>query len=170
MTVVYRFQTETSPVTPLRLKVEINTREHFCVLGSPRRRFEVANPWFTGTADVLGYEPEELLGTELRALYQRKKGRDLFDLSEALVRLRDLAPAKIIACFTRYLENDGLRVTRSEFEQNLAEKIEDKIFLADVPPLLAIGNSFDPRTACDRVRETLITRLPEGASRKEKRR
>lgn len=170
VTIVYRFQTETLPVTPLRLKVEINTREHFSVLGSPRRRFEVANPWFTGAAEVLGYVPEELLGTKLRALYQRKKGRDLFDLSEALVRLPALAPDKIVDCFTCYLEKDGLRVTRTEFEQNLAEKIEDKAVLADVPPLLAIGTSFDPRAAYDRVRETLLSRLPEGSSRKKNRR
>lgn len=170
VTFMYRFESETLPVTPLRLKVEINTREHLCVLGSPRIRFEVANPWFTGSAEVLGYHPEELLGTKLRALYQRKKGRDLFDLSEAITRLGGLDPDKVIACFTRYLDNDGLRVTRTEFEKNLAEKIEDRAFFADVPPLLAPGSTFDPKAAWGRVRETLISRLPEGSSRKKKRR
>lgn len=33
VTFYYRFESETRPVTPLKLKVEINTREHFCVLG-----------------------------------------------------------------------------------------------------------------------------------------
>jgi len=122
---------------------------------------------------VLTYEAEELLGTKLRALYQRKKGRDLFDLSEALTRIAGLDAEKVVACFKRYLENDGRRVTGAEFEENLAEKIDDKVFLADVPPLLALGVSFDPPAALERVREAFLSRLPEGGSgkkRKERRR
>jgi predicted nucleotidyltransferase component of viral defense system len=173
VTFFYRFESEAKPITPLRLKVETNTREHFCVLGPRKARFQVDSPWHSGAADVLTYEPEELLGTKLRALYQRKKGRDLFDLSEALTRLAGLDPEKVVACFKRYLENDGRRVTHAEFEENLAEKIEDKVFLGDVPPLLALGVSFDPAAALERVREAFLSRLPEGGSkktRKERRR
>ena len=168
VTFVYRVESETKPITPLKLKVEINTREHFCVLGLRRSPFQVDSPWHTGSADVLTYEPEELLGTKLRALYQRKKGRDLFDLSEALVRLPGLDVERLIACFTRYLENDGLRVTRAEFERNLAEKMEDKAFLNDVPPLLALGVSFDPAAARERVQDAIISRLPVGTSQRNK--
>ena len=166
VTFFYRFESETKPITPLRLKVETNTREHLCVLGPRKARFQVDSPWHSGAADVLTYEPEELLGTKLRALYQRKKGRDLFDLSEALTRLDGLDPEKVVACFKRYLENDGHRITRAEFEENLAEKIEDKVFLGDVPPLLALGVSFDPAAALERVRETFLSRLPEGGAKK----
>jgi predicted nucleotidyltransferase component of viral defense system len=168
VTFFYRFESETKPITPLRLKVETNTREHLCVLGSRKARFQVDSPWHSGAADVLTYEPEELLGTKLRALYQRKKGRDLFDLSEALTRLAGLDPEKVVSCFARYLENDGRRVTRAEFEANLAEKIDDKVFLGDVPPLLALGVSFDPAAALERVREAFLSRLPEGGSKKKR--
>ena len=170
VTFFYRFESEIKPITPLKLKVETNTREHFCVLGPRRARFQVDSPWHSGAADVLTYEPEELLGTKLRALYQRKKGRDLFDLSEALTCLAGLDAEKVVACFTRYLDNDGRRVTRTQFEENLAEKIEDKVFLSDVPPLLALGVSFDPAAALERVRDAFISRLPEGASKKKERR
>jgi predicted nucleotidyltransferase component of viral defense system len=170
VTFVYRFESETKPVTPLKLKVETNTREHFCVLGPCRARFQVDSPWHSGAADVLTYEPEELLGTKLRALYQRKKGRDLFDLSEALTRIAGLDAEKVVACFTRYLENDGSRVTRTEFEANLAAKIDDKVFLSDVPPLLALGASFDPAVALGRVRDAFLSRLPESASKQRKER
>ncbi len=169
-TFYYRFESETKPVTPLRLKVEINTREHFSVLGLRRTRFQVDSPWHSGAAGVLTYELEELLGTKLRALYQRKKGRDLFDLAEALTRRPGLDAGKVVACFTRYLQSDGRYVTRTEFEENMAEKIQDKVFLSDVPPLLALGVSFDPRAALDRVREAFISRLPEGGSKKKERR
>ncbi len=70
-TFLYRFDSETKPITPLKLKVETNTREHFFVLGPRRIGFEVKSPWHSGEANVLTYEPEELLGTKLRALYQR---------------------------------------------------------------------------------------------------
>ena len=36
--------------------------------------------WFTGSADIITYEMDELMATKLRALYQRRKGRDLFDV------------------------------------------------------------------------------------------
>ncbi|MHB8879834.1 MAG: nucleotidyl transferase AbiEii/AbiGii toxin family protein [Myxococcaceae bacterium] len=103
-------------------------------------------------------------------LYQRKKGRDLFDLSEALTRITGLDAEKVVTCFTRYLENDGRRVTRTELEENLAEKIDDKVFLSDVPPLLALGVSFDPAAALGRVRDAFFSRLPESESKKRKER
>jgi len=42
--------------------------------------FEVNNAWFSGKCNVTGYTIEEMLSTKLKALYGRKKGRDLFDL------------------------------------------------------------------------------------------
>ena len=77
----YRLRSEAKPSTPLRPNVETNTREHFFVLGPRNVRFDVVSPWHSGTAEALTYEPEELLGTKLRVLYQRKRGRHLFDLS-----------------------------------------------------------------------------------------
>ncbi len=81
---VHRFESEDVPPLKMRLKIEVNTREHFTQLGRARVPFEVNSPWFRGTADVHTFALDELLGTKLRALYQRKKGRDLFDLSHAL--------------------------------------------------------------------------------------
>ena len=83
-TLCYRFETTSSPVSTIRLKIEINTREHFAVLGTTRRSFTVDNPWFNGTAELPVYHIDELLGTKMRALYQRKKGCDLYDLWIAL--------------------------------------------------------------------------------------
>lgn len=106
ITFVYRFSSEIAPITPLKLKVEINTREIFSVLGHERRRFAVASPWFTGEADILTYRLEELLGTKLRALYQRRKGRDLFDLDLALRLVPTLDLALVVACCERYLAHE----------------------------------------------------------------
>ena len=168
MTFTFRFESETRPVTSLKLKVETNTREHLCVLGFQRTSFAVENPWFNGTAKLLTYAPEELLGTKLRALYQRKKGRDLFDLSEALTRIDGLVPATVVECFARYMDHEGRRVTRAEFQENLAEKVTDEAFLSDVPPLLTLGVSFDAIAAAERVRRAFLSLLPEGSAKRKR--
>jgi predicted nucleotidyltransferase component of viral defense system len=46
--------------------------------------FRIDYPWFSGTAEVSTFTHEEMLATKLRALLQRDKGRDLFDLAHAL--------------------------------------------------------------------------------------
>jgi len=156
---VYRFESEDTPPLKLRLKVEINTREHFTELGVKRVPFDVANPWFNGRADVSTCAIDELLGTKLRALYQRKKGRDLFDVWYALDQgLID--PATLLACFDRYMTEDDRRVTRAQFEANLAHKRKQPDFRDDIAPLLRPTFSWDFHAAMDAVLEHLIARIP----------
>ena len=164
MTFVYRFDSEIQPVTPLRLKVEVSTREHFTVFGFVRKLVAIDNPWFTGQAEVVTYTIEELLGTKLRACYQRKKGRDLFDLAVSLARHPELDAGKTVNCFQRYMENMGAVVSRAEFEANLAEKLGDPAFHGDIAPLLAMTeageNPFDVAAAAEAVMMKFIAQLP----------
>jgi hypothetical protein len=134
----YRFTTEIEQVEWKRLKVEVNSREHFSVLGLVHGRFEVASPCCTGTAEITTYELDELLGTKLRALYQRKKGRDLFDLWIAAGRL-NIDAEKPARCLLRYVENEGLRITRAELEANLEGKLDEAVFRRDIEPLAALS-------------------------------
>jgi predicted nucleotidyltransferase component of viral defense system len=92
VTLTYRMESEEG--LPLKLKVEINSREHFSVLGFERRQFSVGSRWFSGNATILTYQLDELLGTKVRALYQRKKGRDLFDLWKAFT-YTEIKPVQI---------------------------------------------------------------------------
>jgi len=164
MTLLYRFESEIPPVTPLRLKIEVNTRVHFAVLGLARKRVAIGNPWFEGASDVTTYELEELLATKLRAFYQRKKGRDLFDLSTAIDRFPALDTGKVVRCFQHYMEMSGARVSRAEFEANVAEKLSDPVFHADVAPLLALRSNaevqFDVVRAAESIHDSLLSRLP----------
>jgi predicted nucleotidyltransferase component of viral defense system len=148
---VYRFDAEGLPATKLRLKVEINTREHFAVHGHHRQLVRVENPWFTGSAKVVTFALEELLGTKLRALYQRKKGRDLFDLARALQEHPALDRAKVVGCFDAYMKHGRTPCSRAEFEKNLAAKEADTTFLSDAHALLAVspGAAFDAGFAYD---------------------
>lgn len=160
VTFKFRFQSEDTPALPLTLKVEINTREHFAVHGLQDVPFHVQSRWFEGECDIPSYGLNELLGTKLRALYQRRKGRDLFDLAIALDN-PDSNPDQIIETFAAYMADGGHHVTKPQFEENLAAKMENKLFTADIGPLLRDGFAWDLKTMAEKVSDELIARLPE---------
>lgn len=83
-TMVFKADSTFPPIISMRLKIEINCKEHFTILGLTKVPFEVKSQWFNGACEITTYQLDELIGTKLRALYQRKKGRDLFDLQKAL--------------------------------------------------------------------------------------
>lgn len=159
VTFFYRFESEDTAPIRLRLKVEINSREHFSVFGFTKAPFAVDSRWFSGAADIATYDLDELLGTKLRALYQRKKGRDLFDLAVALEK-GEADPERIIHAFSAYMDHGGHDVTRALFEQNMAAKLCDRMFAADIGPLLASGYDWNLEHAARTVSSRLIARLP----------
>lgn len=160
VTFVYRFDSEDTPPIRLRLKVEINSREHFAVHEFSTVPFAVSSRWFEGSCQITSYEIDELLGTKLRALYQRKKGRDLFDLATAL-KHPGIDPIRIIAAFSEYMDKGGHYVTRALFDQNLAAKLHDPLFIADIGPLLAPEYRWDIADAAQAVSSQLIALFPE---------
>ena len=133
-----------SPI-PIRLKIEINTREREAYDPIQARPFRVENPWFSGAAEVPTFSNEELLATKLRALLQRKKGRDLIDLSHSLETFPALDTQKVVDLLGRYLAATGISISRAQAEQRMFEKLDDPNFMADVRPLLAadVRDSFD---------------------------
>ena len=155
----YGFDSGGAPPMRMRVKVEINTREHLAVLGYTSRPLSVRSRWFEGTAEVRTFELDELLATKLRALYQRKKGRDLFDL---LVGLEDgrSNPQRIVRTFRSYMDAESRPPTRAMFEQNLDGKLRDPSFGPDMSGLLAAGREWDPIAAARVVSEALLSRLP----------
>ena len=159
VTLTYRFESEDSPPFKMRLKIEINTREHFTELGLFSVPFTVESRWFSGSADVTTFKLNELLGTKLRALYQRKKGRDLFDVAFALQR-DDVDPAVLLRCFERYMTEGRHEVTRAQFEANLHEKSRDADFRDDIKALLGPRTPWDFDEAMRLVLEGVVVRLP----------
>ncbi len=67
----------------------------------------------------------------MRALYQRKQGRDLFDLAVAFEKIPKLNAKKVVRCFLRYMKHEGASISRAEFESNLLEKLADPVFTED---------------------------------------
>lgn len=159
MRATWRFATETPPSRRMRLKVEANTREHFTVQGLVPTRFRVESRWFTGEATVATVRVDELLGTKLRALYQRRKGRDLFDLHRVGVG-GGVDLDRVVEAFRAYTERQGFRVSRAEFEANLLAKLSDREFRTDIAPLLAPGLDYDVDQAAAWVATEVLPRLP----------
>jgi predicted nucleotidyltransferase component of viral defense system len=158
VTIIYRFETTSAPAQQVRLKIEINTREHFSVLGLERRGFEVKGRWFSGGADINVFQLDELLGTKLRALYQRKKGRDLYDLWLAL-SMQKVRVARVVECFERYTAHGETPISRAELEENLAAKLREQSFREDVIPLIPTHVRYNPREAAELVQDRLVSAL-----------
>lgn len=158
-TMKFRFDSEFPPVVPLRLKIETNCREHFAELGWQRTRFSVESSWYIGSCDLTTYKLEELLGTKLRALYQRKKGRDLYDLYQALTRA-DVDPKAVIRCYKRYMIfSVGNTPTQKEFILNMEDKMQDSYFGGDITGLIRPDDKYDQKEAYRIVRQELIEKM-----------
>lgn len=73
---------------------------------------------------------------KLRALLQRDKGRDLFDLDHALDALPELNLDRVIELFVRYLDEQGQAISRAEAEQRMLAKFARPDLLGDIRALL----------------------------------
>ena len=137
----------------VRTKLEINTYERSPMMPLAKRAHRVDNPFYTGEADIPTFQPEELVATKLRALYQRKKGRDLYDLWLALTVL-DLDPEAIVAAFPAY-RPEG--VDGKLMADNLAAKLADKTFCTDIDAMVRVSSpAYDPQEAGEMVTEKLL--------------
>lgn len=160
-TMLFRMDSEVPPVQPIRLNVEINCLEHFNVLGLEKVPFDVSNSWFSGKCELTTYAFDELVGTKLRALYQRKKGRDLFDLQMA-IQSGKIDVERVLECYNRYMEFVVDNVpTYKQFVQNMETKLQDPEFVGDTDLLLREGtNHFDPQSAWELVKQMFVDKMP----------
>lgn len=154
----YKFDSESG--NRLRLKIEINCQEHFHVLPHEEINFDVANDWFSGTAKLTTYNLNELLGTKLRALYQRKKGRDLFDLYYAS-QVADIDINTIVPCFKEYMaQGSGLKPpTQKQFINNIKDKEQDRDFTSDMSLLLRPEIKYDQSKAFEWIIDEVASRI-----------
>ncbi len=161
----FRVDAEDGSGVPIRLKVEINTREIQAFDDPASLSLRIENPWFSGEASISTFSREEMLATKLRALLQREQGRDLYDLAHALEVFQDLNIATLIEMFGRYLALSGQTVSRAQAQERMFAKLANPCFLLDVRPLLpaAQAEALTEETTADsfrRVFTMLIDRLP----------
>ncbi len=158
-TLVYRFNSESVTPVSLRLKIEINCREHFSVLGYTTKEFNINTGWFKGSCNIQTYQLEEMIGTKIRALYQRLKGRDLYDLYKALT-LANLNIEKVLTCYHEYMkfvvDNPP---TQKQYLQNMELKMKDREFLDDTVSLLRVEETYDYEKAYDLIKTNLLKKI-----------
>lgn len=155
-TMVFRVESEDG--IPIRLKVETNCREHLTVLGIQQMPFKVESSWFTGEVMIPTYDIHELLGTKLRALYQRKKGRDLFDLWYAATQ-KTLDYEKIVEIWKHYMNEEGHSVAQTEFISNVEAKVQDPDFGNDMQGLLGTATTYDTIRAYLEIRTAILEKI-----------
>jgi predicted nucleotidyltransferase component of viral defense system len=153
---VYLDAEPTVPPGRIRVKVETNIAETNSYKETITLPLSVDSQWFQGHGEIPTYELEELMGTKLRALYQREKGRDLFDL---WLVLRDGADAgEIVAAFNHYMGEDAF--TYPQLRQNLRNKVSSSEFDSDLETLVTVlPAEYDVTAAADLVMEELGSRL-----------
>jgi predicted nucleotidyltransferase component of viral defense system len=157
-TMIYRFESEIAPIVPMKLKVEINCREHFTLEGYQNTPFSINTNWFKGTCEVVTFTIEELLATKLRALYQRKQGRDLFDLDHAL-KNHKIIPQRITNGFAEYVKRGGHSITKEDYLKNVDDKLNDGEFQGDITSLLRPEVEFEFASGWKNVRDKVIELL-----------
>lgn len=156
---VYRFTSEYEGIR-MRLKLEINCKEHFNVLDWVNFPFEVNSEWFSGKTEIRTYNINELLGTKLRALYQRSKGRDLFDLDYSRLNT-ELDLEQMIKCFYKYISfATGNRTpSKKEFLMNIEEKEHDANFTGDMEALLRPEIAYNQENAFEWLKSEVLERI-----------
>lgn len=154
---IYKY--ETINKMPAKLKIEINTTEHFQVLPLKSVPFVVKSDWFNGTANIITYEMDELMATKLRALYQRRKGRDLFDIW--FVKTNELISLnQVFDIFQRYCIYNNMKISGKEFLKNLEFKKNHRDFHMDMSILLPSKLNWHFEEAYQFVVENVISKLP----------
>ncbi len=159
-TLIFRFDSETEPVQPLKLKVETNCREHRSLFDLEYKLFEVKSSWYNGSSRIPTFQIEELIGTKLRALYQRKKGRDLYDIYKALNSKLPISIEKTILAYKYYMKDEASGIPDKEtYLENITMKIRDPEFRADTSILLRGSERYEPESGYKILKDTLFSKL-----------
>lgn len=155
--VTMRFEAPGEGGGRMRVKIETNIAETAARYPRERLAYAVGSPWFSGEAQVGTFHIDELVATKLRALYQRKKGRDLFDLWHVLVAL-PVDDERIVEALGHYLRDEVFSFR--ELALNLRAKLRDPDFAADLSALVVrTPDGYALEVAADTVMERLGSRL-----------
>ncbi|MFC1462362.1 nucleotidyl transferase AbiEii/AbiGii toxin family protein [Verrucomicrobiota bacterium] len=145
----------------LKIVVEANVTERTSHRPITNLPFEFPFRLDSVSAVINGYDINEMVGTKMRALFQRRRGRDLFDLYWALEHATPpVHSVAVVESFLYYLRKEGSQAGRKEFIAILDSHLGDPGFRSDTDHLLRQGVQYDPLHAGDSVREKLLNLLP----------
>jgi len=148
---IYHYDSVDSSIR--KLKIEINVRETLPEKDLQEIPYSVDSNYFQGSTKILVFNTEEMIGTKIRALYQRSKGRDLFDLFE--VSKTNVDWGNIISSFKKL----NINVSQKDYLFNIEEKMKDNDFLTDLAPLLPAGVTYNINEAYEWFLQEIIPRI-----------
>jgi len=95
----------------------------------------------------------------IRALYQRRKGRDLYDLYQAFTK-SNLNVELMLECYRKYMKfSVGNVPSQKEFIQNMELKLQDKYFVGDIVGLIRPDEVYDQNVAYELVKKELFDKM-----------
>jgi hypothetical protein len=130
-----------------RLKLEISFVERFAVLGRAERAL-LTSP-FAEPPTIPTYHLEELFSTKLRALYDRRKGRDIYDIAGVIDRDLNLTAVRKMVLYYFYRADKIFHYPT--FISNVEQKLAEHAFGDDVRGLIRQGDVLDWPATCQRV-------------------
>ncbi len=149
----------------IRIKIETNIAETEFFREPIAIEHAVDSRWWQGEARVPTFALTEMMATKLRALYQRSKGRDLFDLWLVLTTKKP-DPETIVDGLRHYMKDAAF--TYRDLAANLRDKLEDADFRSDLELLvLAVPAGYTVDRAADLVMEQLGALLDNAPDRAE---
>lgn len=128
-----------------RLKLEISFIERFPIQGRAERTLLAFNEPFV----VNTFHLEELASTKLRALYDRRKGRDVYDLY--CISSFDLDRAALRKMLLYYFCRANKVFHYPTFVNNVERKMSERGFGDDVQGLIRLGSKLDWQVVCEQV-------------------
>lgn len=130
-------------------KLEISFIERVPILGQLAKPLALPAP--EPPAAVSTYRLEELAATKLRALYGRRKGRDIYDLAQ--IGAFDLDERALRKLALYYFYHAKMIFHYPTFRTNVAEKLRYRGFADDVRGLIRTHQQFDWQQASQAVLE-----------------
>lgn len=161
---IYRIPSVTEPGRALTIEVEVNVPERTPYLPVQRLPFAIAFRGAQLETELVSYNINEMLATKMRALFQRKKGRDLFDLYWALSTqsVLPVSVREILRAFDHYMQAEGASVAREKFVAHLRECLGDRAgFCTDLVSFLRSDLTYEPDVAGAFVQQNLLALLAE---------
>lgn len=149
--------TESEEGLRIRIKVEVNTRERSPADPVQVIPYQVDSSWWTGGANVRTFSTRELIATKIRALYERKKSRDVFDMWLAITEL-GITAEDLFAVFEPYRPAS---LTEKTAVNNLTEKLADDQFRHDLDSYVAeYPRGYDLDRAAQMLMDAVPSKLP----------
>ena len=114
--------------------------------------------WSAGTVQIYAPRLDEQAAFKVRALWERDKGRDLFDLWAALTQGGG-NPETIASLFNENYRKEGF--DPAKLVDNLHNRLNTGSFESDLKPFVRTWPpyTYQPAVALDLIRETIISRL-----------